>query len=473
MPTGTKRAVHAGPVEELWELPEGWQWLRARDIADVVGGGTPRNASDATNFDPDGIPWITPADLSNYEGATIGRGARSLSESGFKNSAARLLPKGTVLISSRAPVGYCAVAANPIATNQGFKSLVLRPGINPHYVRYYVLRSRQYLEANASGTTFKELSGAALGELAFPVPPADVQDAIVARIDELFAEIDDGERAICEATAAAKVYRNALLNSAMRGELTADWRANNAPVSTGRDYLMTLAAERERRSAENGRKSSPPYEPAELPRHPIPETWCFATIDQLTERVTKGSSPGWQGFEYQSFGVLFVRSQNIGWGELLLDEPVFLDPRFNEVEAKAVIRSGDVLLNIVGASIGRATVADERLEGANSNQAVSGIRPVAPGTLSEFLCLWLLSHDAQLHIHGNAVDVARANFSLDQIRKMTVPLPSEDEIREILSRMGRVANGQEFADELGILATDGQTLRQSILAAAFRGDLVA
>lgn len=476
MARGTRRAaVDAGPVQEPWALPEGWRWERLGDLGDWYGGGTPSKAN--PDFWTNGtVSWVSAKDMKSFR---IDDAEDHITEAAIAESSAKRIPSGSVLCVMRSGILRhsfpVAVTGCEVTINQDLRALHPRPGISSHYVAHFLKRTEHDVlhQCSKDGTTVNSIDTGRLMDRPVPIPTLDVQDAIVARIDELFAEIDDGERALRKAADASGLYRRALLNSAVRGELTAGWRASREQGPTGWDYLKVIAAERERRGAKGGKKTHPPYEPEQPPRHPIPSTWSLTTIDQLTERVTKGSSPGWQGFEYQSSGVLFVRSQNVGWGELLLDEPVFLDARFNEIEAKAVLKSGDVLLNIVGASIGRVVVADERLEGANSNQAVAGIRPVAPGLLSEFLCLWLLSHEAQMHIHGNVVDVARANFSLDQIRKMTLPLPPEDEIGEILNRIGRAASEREFAGGLGRFAADGQALRQSILAAAFRGDLVA
>jgi type I restriction enzyme S subunit len=118
-------------TEERWPLPSGWKWVPAQDVGNIVGGGTP-TASDPTNFaEDDGVPWITPADLTEYEGTYISRGRRNLSKKGLASCGATLMPAGTVLYSSRAPIGYCAIATSPISTNQGFKSLVLREGVIP------------------------------------------------------------------------------------------------------------------------------------------------------------------------------------------------------------------------------------------------------------------------------------------------------------------------------------------------------
>lgn len=130
-------------IEGRWIIPACWVWVCAGEIADVISGGTP-STSDPSNFTKDGIPWLTPADLSNYKSTYIERGARDISEKGLKTSSARILPKGSVLFTSRAPIGYCVIAGNEISTNQGFKSFILSGDISPEFVRYYLLSAKAY-----------------------------------------------------------------------------------------------------------------------------------------------------------------------------------------------------------------------------------------------------------------------------------------------------------------------------------------
>ncbi len=125
--------IQAAGATEYSQLPEGWEWKRLGEIAEVVGGGRPRT-NDASNYEGGTIPWITPADLSGYSGKHIGQGERHITEKGLKNSSTRMMPAGTVLFTSRAPIGYVAIASNPVATNQGFKSFVLKEGILADYV---------------------------------------------------------------------------------------------------------------------------------------------------------------------------------------------------------------------------------------------------------------------------------------------------------------------------------------------------
>ena len=155
-------------------LPHGWRWATMGDIAEVVGGGTPRT-TEPGNFEGGDIPWITPADLSGYTEKYISHGSRFVTRRGLESSSARLLPAGTVLFSSRAPIGYVAIARNPIATNQGFKSFVLHDGMLPEYVYWWLKGSKQRAERLAGGTTFLEISGANAKKIPIPIAPLEQQ----------------------------------------------------------------------------------------------------------------------------------------------------------------------------------------------------------------------------------------------------------------------------------------------------------
>ncbi|WP_051397676.1 restriction endonuclease subunit S [Helicobacter macacae] len=147
-------------------LPTNWQVKTLGEIGEIVSGGTP-TTSQADNFGGD-IAWITPADLSNYNDKFISQGKRNISEKGLKNSSARLVPKGTILFSSRAPIGYVAIASNSLCTNQGFKSLIPNENVFSEFVYYYLLNSKSLAESYASGTTFKEISAKSFSKLQNP-----------------------------------------------------------------------------------------------------------------------------------------------------------------------------------------------------------------------------------------------------------------------------------------------------------------
>lgn len=150
-------------------LPVGWRLMRTVAIGEIVGGGTPSTTND--EYWGGDIPWLTPADLSNNKRVFVGAGSSNISEIGLKCSSTRLLPENTVLLSSRAPVGYVAIAANPICTNQGFKSVICDESIvKPLYLYYFFKNNRELLENYATGSTFPELSATRLKKVKVLIP---------------------------------------------------------------------------------------------------------------------------------------------------------------------------------------------------------------------------------------------------------------------------------------------------------------
>ena len=172
--------------------PADWREVAFADVAEVVGGGTP-STKVPENFDGE-IPWLTPKDLSGTHERYIDRGERSLSQRGLDSSSAKLLPKGSVLLSTRAPIGYVALAKNPIATNQGFRSLVVRDGAVPEYLYYWLKLNTEELERHASGSTFRELSGSSLKEIRLRLPPLGEQRAIARVLGALDDKIELNRR---------------------------------------------------------------------------------------------------------------------------------------------------------------------------------------------------------------------------------------------------------------------------------------
>lgn len=202
------------------ELPSGWVNVPIGSFARVVSGGTPPSKDPANFAKPgEGIPWITPADLSGYRSQTIKCGSRDLTPEGLAACGATLMPAGTVLFSSRAPIGYVAIAANEIATNQGFKSFVLPGGFDPRFTYYQLKHLKPEAEAIATGTTFKELSGAATATLPFSVAPLQEQTRIADQLDALLNRINACNDSLDNIPALLKRFRQAVLTAAVYGEL--------------------------------------------------------------------------------------------------------------------------------------------------------------------------------------------------------------------------------------------------------------
>jgi type I restriction enzyme S subunit len=204
-------------VEDLSELPGGWVWTMLGDIGTVAAGGTP-STNVPENFNGN-IPWVTPADLSEFDGKFINRGARNISEKGLNSSSAVLLPAGTILFSSRAPIGYVAIAANPISTNQGFKNLTCCEYIFNEYVFYYLKASRNLAESYGSGTTFREVSASRFAKIPFPLPPLPEQQKIVEEIERCLSVADETEKAVVQSLKQAERLRQSILKKAFEGKL--------------------------------------------------------------------------------------------------------------------------------------------------------------------------------------------------------------------------------------------------------------
>ena len=187
-----KKLKLVSDAEQPFEPPPGWAWTRLGLIGEVVGGGTPKS-KEPSYWADDGVPWLTPADLNGHEGKRIARGRRDISEAGLDGSSARLLPADSVLFSSRAPIGYVAITASPLATNQGFKSVVPYVDGLAEYLYYFLLQAGSGIDAAASGTTFKEVSGKVVSLVPMPLPPLEEQRRIVSRVDDLNARLDQLE----------------------------------------------------------------------------------------------------------------------------------------------------------------------------------------------------------------------------------------------------------------------------------------
>ena len=170
------------------KVPDGWKKYKLEEVAKIVGGGTPR--TDIDEYWNGDIPWITPKDLSNFNGRYISKGERSITKKGLINSSAKLLPPGTILLTSRAPVGYLAIAKNEITTNQGFRSLIPSDNVDNLFLFYSLKNNIKYLKFKATGTTFEELNGSVLGSLVFLFPPIAEQRAIASVLSSLDDKID-------------------------------------------------------------------------------------------------------------------------------------------------------------------------------------------------------------------------------------------------------------------------------------------
>ena len=196
------------------KMPEDWKEGRLEDIGEVVGGGTP-SKSNSDYYTSNGIAWITPKDLSLTHAKFTSKGEIDITELGYVNSSAKLMPSGSVLFSSRAPIGYISIAKNDICTNQGFKSIVPNNG-QTAYIYCYLKENILNIEQQASGSTFKEVSGSLMKSQKIIIP----NDITLTQFECIMQPIFTKQEKLEEENKNLTTLRDTLLPKLMSGEIT-------------------------------------------------------------------------------------------------------------------------------------------------------------------------------------------------------------------------------------------------------------
>ena len=191
-----------------------WRVGTIADLGTVVGGGTPSKAKPEYYTD-DGIAWITPKDLSIDKSKFIAHGENDISELGYRNSSATMMPAGTVLFSSRAPIGYIAIASNEVTTNQGFKSVVPHPEIGTPFVYYFLIHNLPLIESKASGSTFKEVSGSVMKSVEAVIPDGNT----IAKFNDFCRPVFEMQEKLEQQNRKLAAMRDSLLPRLLSGEI--------------------------------------------------------------------------------------------------------------------------------------------------------------------------------------------------------------------------------------------------------------
>jgi len=380
-----------------------WSERAIGDIADVIGGSTP-STKDPSNFDGD-VPWLTPKDLSGPHPRYVSRGSRNLSHKGLESCSAQLLPKNTVLLTSRAPIGYVAIAAIPIATNQGFRSLIVNPEHDHEFVYYWLTLNTDELERHASGSTFKELSGSALKGIRIRLPAdKDEQRAIAC----ILGALDD------------KIELNRQMNrtlEAMARALFKSWFVDFDPVRA----KAAVRREHPRWSDEQVSRAACPklkpeiaalfpdsFEDSELGE--IPKGWRVRPIGDVVQ-VLGGGTPSTQEPAYWEGGIHpFCTPKDMA----SLTDPVLLQTeRHLTDEGLAKVSSGQLPLGTVllssRAPIGYLAVAETPV---SINQGI--IAMVCDGELPNLYVLhWTSANMERVVANANGstfLEISKRNF---------------------------------------------------------------
>lgn len=454
------------------------------DVAKVVGGGTPKTKVHEY-WDGGDIPWITPADLSGYDQKFIRHGARSITRKGLAESSARLMPAGTVLFSSRAPIGYAAIAANPVSTNQGFRSFVLDRDMLPEYAFHYLLGNKNLAVDLAGGTTFKEISGSKAKLIPIPVPPVEEQRAIVTKLESLLTRLDAAVAALKRVRANLKRYRASVLKAACEGRLVPT-EAELARAE-GREYepasvlLERILEERrckweEAELAKMRAKGKEPKddrwkgkykEPAvpdtdELPN--LPDGWVWATVEQLSHKVVDGvhKKPN-----YVASGVPFVTVRNLTASPGISFQRLnYITPADHQLYVRrADPEKGDLLISKDG------TLGVVRLIRTDTVfsifVSVALVKPV-DREMCEYLEAALSSPQVQRQMVPKGSGLQ--HIHLEDLRADCLPIPPVSECVRIVGALDeKLSVINALSTNLDQLVLRASSLRQAILRAAFAG----
>ncbi|MBK7799251.1 MAG: restriction endonuclease subunit S [Saprospiraceae bacterium] len=397
-------------------MKQGWEIKKLGEVCDVIGGGTPSKSN--SKFYNGNIHWATVRDM---KGDFIKDTEHKITADAVKKSSTNIIPKGNVIIATRVGLGKVCLIENDTAINQDLRGIVPKNKliISVGYLfRWFKSISNLIIE-EGTGATVQGVKLPFIKDLEILLPPLPEQQRIVAILDEAFAAI-------------AKAKANAEQNLKNAKELF-------------ESYLQGVF--------ENG-------------------NWEEKRLEEICVLISKGSSPKWQGINYvDEPGVLFITSENVGENTLLIEQRKYVEEKFNISDKKSILKNGDVLTNIVGASIGRTAIFDLD-DIANINQAVCLIRCNQEFLFNEYLMYLLNSPFTKQHLHDNEVNNARANLSLGFFRSLSIPLPKMTEQKEVVIKIKEfhiVTKKLEKVYQNKI--DDLEELKKSVLQKAFNGEL--
>lgn len=478
MPRGKAQAVaFAGHVEEPWLLPQGWRWERIEAVAPVNTRRLPNDLAEDAEISF--VPMSAVEALTGKVDVSEKRRVGTVRQ-GFTKFAS-----DDVIFAKITPCmenGKVAVVP-PLPHGIGCGSTefhVLAPVcVTPRYLYYWVSQRsfRENAEFHMTGTAGqKRVPPDFLRSAVIPVPRMEVQRRIVARIDELFAEIDDGEEALARAEADLDVYRRALLKGAITGKLTADWRAANPPAETGSDFLRRILADRRSRWEANPRNRGKRYlEPAPLKTSTLPklpEGWTWASVEQLICELRNGisSKP-----DHDDSGTPILRISAVREMSVRLLDRRWLNPALPVHDALA--EPGDLLFTRYNGSPELVGVCGlhRGTEAIAYPDKLIRARPVMAGVLADYAEMACNVGQARAHIEAfTKTSAGQHGVSGSTIKSAPVPLPplaeAENIVVQVRSKLSAAGNLVSAVTEQ---ASNAQSLRQSILSAAFRGELAA
>ena len=387
--------------------------VKISDIGKIVSGATPKT-KDVDNYGGS-IAWITPADLSGYTSKYISHGSRNITQKGYDSCSTHLMPRGTVLFSSRAPIGYVAIAENPICTNQGFKSIVPNDDIDSEFLYYQLQYLRKKIQEKGSGTTFKEISGKVLGETDIVVPSLEEQFRIVAHIEELFSELDKAVDTLKTTKEQLEVYRQAVLKEIFDS------------VSTTSVHIKDVC------------------------------------LDIKVGIVIKPTQ-----YYVSKNGVPAFRNANVRRGYINDTDWVMISKEGHQQNCRSEVHTNDVLISRSGANLGMASVVPARYNGYNAIDVVIAV-PDMSKVLPEFLAQYTNSPMGRAIVKKNERGAAQGHLNVSAYANLPIGVPDLQEQEKLVEQISdRLSVCDSIEKTVDTALAQADAMRQSILKQAFK-----
>ena len=377
---------------DIGKIPVEWDVKMIQEIGEVISGGTPKTKEDS--YWNGNISWITPKDLSSFTERFIEVGERSITEAGLKNSSAKLLPIGTVLFSSRAPIGYIAIAKKELCTNQGFKNIICDTRYSSNEFLYYMLKDKKNeIESIAGGSTFKEVSGKVVKEFKIPIPPLNEQKAIA----HILSTLDD------------KIEVNNQINKTLENMAQAifkQWFVDfEFPNEDGEPYKSSGG------------------EMVESELGMIPKGWEVVKLETVCREITRGFTSKY--VEKSRFKNL---NQKVNKGEVLEKQYYKFLREDIEIPQNKFVKKYDILLNSLGqGTLGRLHFFIEDEENVVIDQHITIIRADHETSFDSYL-YHLLSSSKYTQIFDGLVSgsTGMQMLNISKVRSLTVCMPPVD-----------------------------------------------
>ncbi|MDJ1498885.1 restriction endonuclease subunit S [Cytophagaceae bacterium DM2B3-1] len=415
------------------ELPDNWVYVRLGDICETTSGGTP-NRKDPSYFIGN-IPWIKSGEL-NYN--IITETEEKISEDALHNSSTKLLPKDTLLIALYgATVGRLAFTGIEAATNQAVCAIFTPEGLSKKYLYYFLLSYKEKLLQQRVGGAQPNINQGIINDIIFPLPPKEEQHRIVAKIEELFSELDHSVALLQKVQKQLKVYRQAVLEWSFEGKLLYKTSTKNKQIN------ITY--------------------------------WQQRRLQDICEKIQDGShfSPQVQYDEPGAERYMYITSKNIRNNYMDLSTVKYVDKEFHEaIYSRCNPEFGDVLLTKDGSNTGEVTL-NTITEPISLLSSVCLFKTNKDELNSAFLKYFFQSPSGIKLIESSMTGTAIKRVILRKLREAMIVLPSIDEQYQIVTEIEqRLSEYDKLGGEISNSLQQAVALRQSILQKSFSGKLV-